>query len=54
MHAVKVDVPIDAAVAGKSFDSITIITYQHGNSVGHGIIKSNAPHSSYVVVPMLK
>lgn len=54
VHAVKVDVPIDAAHAGKVFDSITMITFQHGNSAGHGVIKSNAPSSSYIVVPTLK
>ncbi|MDQ3956943.1 MAG: hypothetical protein M3273_01340 [Actinomycetota bacterium] len=54
IHAVKVDVAIDAAVAGKVFDSITMITYQHGNSVGHGIIKSQSPTSSYVVIPTIK
>lgn len=53
-YTVKVDVPIDAAHAGKVFDSITVVTYQHGNSVGHGVIKSNAPTSSYVVIPTLK
>ncbi|HEX2295404.1 MAG TPA: hypothetical protein VHN37_08860 [Actinomycetota bacterium] len=53
-HAVKVDVAIDQAHAGKVFDSITMITYQRGNSVGHGVIKSNAPTSSYIVVPTLK
>jgi hypothetical protein len=54
VHTVKVDVPIDAAHAGKVFDSVTMITFQHGDSVGHGVIKSNAPTSSYVVVPTLK
>lgn len=54
VHTVKVDVPIDPAHAGKTFDSITMITFQHGNSAGHGVIKSNAPTSSYVVIPTLK
>jgi hypothetical protein len=54
VHTVKVDVPIDAAHAGKVFDSVTMITFQHGDSVGHGVIKSNAPSSSYIVVPTLK
>ena len=54
LHAVKVDVPIDAAHAGKTFESITMVTFQHGNSVGHGVIKSNAPASSYIVIPAIK
>ena len=54
VHTVKVDVPIDAAHAGKVFESITMVTFQHGNSAGHGVIKSNAPTSSYIVLPTIK
>ncbi len=47
-HTTKLNIKLDASANGATLDGIKVLTYQHGRSVGHGIIKTNDPNSSFV------
>ena len=51
VQEIKVNIPIDAALNGKTFDSIELRTWQHGKSAGHGVINTNGDTSSYISIP---
>lgn len=51
VQEIKVNIPIDAALNGKTLDSIEVRTWQHGESVGHGVINMNGETSSFVSIP---
>ena len=52
-HTSKLEIPVDAALAGQQVDSLTVLTFLHGAAVGHGIIEVNDP-SSFITVPSFK
>lgn len=52
-HTSKLEIPVDAALAGQQVDSLSVLTYLHGPAVGHGIIEVSDP-SSFITVPSFK
>lgn len=48
-----IEIPVDAALAGKKVDSLTVLTFLHGATVGHGIVELDNP-ASFVSVPAFK
>ena len=54
VHEVVIEMEIDAAAAGKKFDTIELRTWQGGTAAGHGVINTNGETSSFISVPSLK
>lgn len=52
-HTSAIEIPVDAALAGQTVESVTVLTYLHGAAVGHGIIELDTP-SSFVKIPSFK
>jgi hypothetical protein len=48
-HTSKIEIPLDAALAGLEVESLSVLTYLHGAAVGHGIVELETP-ASFVTV----
>lgn len=53
MHTTKLDFKLDGSLNGASLEGIKLLTFQHGRSFGHGVIKTNNPNSSFITIPTL-
>lgn len=53
VHEIKIEIKIDPALNGTTFDKIELRTWQHGAAVGHGVVNTNADTSSFISVPAL-
>ncbi|HVL65189.1 MAG TPA: hypothetical protein VM573_08490 [Actinomycetota bacterium] len=53
-HKTDVEFPIVEAHKGVVFDKLELVTWIHGNSVGHGVVKTQSPSSSFIKVTTLK
>lgn len=52
-HKIELEIAVDPSLQGMSFDTLELRTWQHGMSVGHGVIRTNGEESSYFSVPTL-
>jgi hypothetical protein len=51
VQLIEIEAAIDPSLDGAQLDTFEMRTWQHGSSVGHGVVNTNGETSSYISVP---